>query len=278
MRQADRGVGRLVVRADDRSLTPHAGLGVVGDLARQLDLVGLIDGELALERRARAVKTRRRGVSPGDLVVSLAECQLVGGAFFDHLEDLRADTAGAALRAVAQVPSAPAALQVSKRFRRVHCQRVERAMARAGQRLDRGVGRQAREPVTIDLDATQITVYGRSKEGAARCQTGQMSYATRRLLGPKGGRALTGELVGGNQQRLSGAACATIASRAIGMLPRGHGPVDMRMTLPTTPSTCCTGCARRRHASARQLPIRTSHPGQRARRHTQNQPTRHTGA
>src|SRR6266545_1148824 len=49
-------------------------------------LLGLIDGELALERRARPVKTRRRGASPGELVVSLAECQLVGGAFFDHLE------------------------------------------------------------------------------------------------------------------------------------------------------------------------------------------------
>ena len=32
--------------------------------------------------------------------MSLAECQLVGGAFFDHLADLRADEAGAVLRAV----------------------------------------------------------------------------------------------------------------------------------------------------------------------------------
>ncbi len=112
MGHGDRGAGRLAVIADDRSLTPHAGLAVVGDLARHLGLVGLIDGELAVERRARPVKTRRRGVSAGELVVSLAECQLVGGAFFGHLEDLRADTAGAPLRAVGEVPSAPAALQV----------------------------------------------------------------------------------------------------------------------------------------------------------------------
>ena len=229
MSHGDRGAGRLLVRADDPSLTPHAGLAVVGDLARKLDLVGLIDGELALERRARPVKTRRRGVSSGELVVSLAECQLAGGAFFDHLEDQRADTAGAALRAVADVPSAPAALQVSKRFRRVHCQRVERAMARAGERLDRALEREALEPVTIDLDATQITVYGRFKDGAARCRTGQMSYAPHIAFWAQRGRALTGELVGGNQERLSGAACARIASRAIGMLPAGHGPVDMRI-------------------------------------------------
>jgi Transposase DDE domain group 1 len=225
----DRGAGRLGVVADDPGLTAHAGLAVVGDLAGHLDLVGLIDGELALERRARPVKTRRRGISAGELLVSLAECQLVGGAFFDHLEDLRADGAGAPLRAVADVPSAPTALQVSKRFRRVHCQRVERAMSRAGQRLDRALGRQASEAVTIDLDATQITVYGRGKDGAARSRTGQLSYAPHVAFWAQRGRALTAELVGGNQERLSGAACATIATRAIKLLPAGHGPVDMRI-------------------------------------------------
>jgi hypothetical protein len=229
MGHGDRGTGRLAVVADDPSLTPHAGLAVVGDLARHLGLVSLIDGELASECRARPVKTRCRGVSAGGLLVSLAECQLVGGAFFGHLEDLRADTAGAALRAVGDVPSAPAALQVSKRFRRVHCQRVERAMSRAGQRLDRVLGRAAGEPVTIDLDATQITVYGRGKDGAARCRTGQLSYAPHIAFWAQRGRALTAELVGGNQERLSGGDCATIATRAIGMLPPEHGPVDMRI-------------------------------------------------
>ena len=224
-----RRVGRIEVRADDPSLTGHGGLVVVGDLAERLDLLGLIDVELSVERRARPIKTRRRGVSPAGLVVSLAECQLVGGAFFDHLEDQRADTAGAALRAVAEVPSAPTALQNAKRFRRVHCQRVERAIALAGERLDDALGRDRCEPVTIDLDATQITVYGRGKEGAARCRTGQRSYAPHIAFWAQRGRALTAELVGGNQERLSGRECARIASRAIGLLPAGHGPVTMRI-------------------------------------------------
>ena len=67
------------------------------------------------------------------------------------------------LRAVPEVPSPPAALQNAKRFRRVHGQRVERAMSQAGERLDLALGREPGEPVTIDLDATQITVYGRFK-------------------------------------------------------------------------------------------------------------------
>ncbi len=224
-----RGRGRLVVRADDPSLTPYAGLAVVGDLARRLGLAGLIDAELSVERRARPVKVRRRGLSPGGLVVSLAECQLVGGSFFDHVEDVRADRAGATLRAVAGTPSAPAALQNAKRFRRVHCQRIERAMARAGERLDRALGRDRAEPVTIDLDATQVTVYGRRKQGAARSRHGCMSYAPHVAFWAQRGRALTCELVGGNKEKLSGTECATIATRALRLLPAAHGAVTMRI-------------------------------------------------
>ena len=162
-------------------------------------------------------------------MVSLAECQLVGGSFFDHIEDVRADHAGARLRAVAGTPSAPAALQNAKRFRRCHVQRIERAMARAGQRLDRALGRDPGEPVTIDLDATQVTVYGARKQGAARSRHGTMSYAPHVAFWAQRGRALTSELVGGNKEKLSGGECARIAARAIGLLPDRHGAVTMRI-------------------------------------------------
>jgi len=221
--------GRIEVRADDPSLTGHAGLAVIGDLEARLGLIATIDRELAGERRARPVKIRRRGASPGELVMALAECQLVGGAFFDHLADQRADVAGAVLRAVSEVPSPPAALQNAKRFRRVHCQRVERAMAAAGERLDLSLGRDQGEPVTVDLDATKIVVYGRFKEGSARCRTGEMSYAPHIAFWADRGRALCAELVGGNQEHLSGKQCARIASRALSLLPDEHGPVTIRI-------------------------------------------------
>lgn len=224
-----RGPGRLVVRADDPSLTPYAGLAVSGELARRLGLAELIDAELAVERRARPVKVRRRGLSAGQLVVSLAECQLVGGSFFDHLAGVRADHAGAGLRAVGATPSAPAALQNAKRFRRCHVQRIERAMARSGERLDRALGRDPAQVVTVDLDATQVTVYGRRKQGAARSRHGCMSYAPHVAFWAQRGRSLTSELVGGNREKLSGGECARIARRAIGLLPAGHGPVTMRV-------------------------------------------------
>ncbi|MGZ6639946.1 MAG: IS1380 family transposase [Solirubrobacteraceae bacterium] len=221
--------GRIVIGENDPSLVRYAGLAVTGELARRLRLVELIDAELAVERRARPVKVRRRGLSPGELVVSLAESQLVGGEFFSDLEEVRADEAGDGLRAVGRTPSAPTALQRAKDFRRVHCQRVERAAARVGDHLDRALGRDPREPVTIDLDATQVQVYGRRKQGAARNRQGAMSYAPHVAFWAPRGRALTSELVGGNRERLTGVECARIATRALSLLPAGHGPATFRI-------------------------------------------------
>lgn len=221
--------GRIVIGENDPSLVRYAGLAVTGELARRLRLVELIDAELAVERRARPVKVRRRGLSPGELVVSLAESQLVGGEFFSDLEEVRADEAGDGLRAVGRTPSAPTALQRAKDFRRVHCQRVERAATRVGDHLDRALGRDPSEPVTVDLDATHVQVYGRRKQGAARNRHGQMSYAPHVAFWAQRGRALTSELVGGNRERLTGSECARIARRALSLLPAGHGPATFRI-------------------------------------------------
>jgi hypothetical protein len=225
----DTGPGRIVFRVDDERLTPFAGLVCVGELARRTGLVELIDAELASEQRAAPVKRRRRGVSGGELVVSLAESQLVGGECFDDIEDLRADAAGAPLRAVAAVPAAPTALQLAKRFRRCLCQAVERGLARAGQRLDRALGRDPAEPVTIDLDATVIEVYGAAKRGASRNRSGQLSFAPHVAFWAQRGRALTGELVAGNREKLSAREAAAICRRALRRLPAGHGPVTFRI-------------------------------------------------
>ena len=108
--------GRIVIGESDPSLVRYAGLAVTGELAQRLRLVELVDAELSVERRARPVKVRRRGLSPGQLVVALSECQLVGGEFFSDLEEVRADEAGSGLRTVAATPLAPTVLQRAKDF------------------------------------------------------------------------------------------------------------------------------------------------------------------
>lgn len=223
-------VGRIVFRADDERLTPFVGLAVVGALTRTLGLVGLLDGELASERRAAPVKVRARGVSGGELVLALAESQLIGGECFDDIEELRADGAGAGLRGARRVPAASTARQLARRFRRCHIQAIERAIARVGGRLDRALGRDPAEDATIDLDATQLEVHGR-QGGPARSRHGCMAYAPHIALWAQRGRALTAELVGGNQEKLTAAASATLARRALRMLKSaGHtGDVTFRV-------------------------------------------------
>jgi len=221
--------GRIEIRADEEGLTPHAGLAITGELARRTGLVGMLDGEIAANRHAAAVKQRERGVSPGGLLTAIAESQLAGAECFADLEDIRADDAGASLRAVAEVPSSSAALQVAKRFRRSHLQRAERAAARAGAKLDEALGREAGEEVTVDLDASGVEVFGAAKQGAARNRDGQLSYAPYLATWAERGRALCSELHPGNRQMLSGPESARIARRAIELLPEGHGPISFRI-------------------------------------------------
>jgi Transposase DDE domain group 1 len=221
--------GRIEIRADEESLTPYAGLAITGQLVWGLRLVELLDAELAQVRRAAPVKLRERGLSAGELLVSLAECQLTGGECFSGVEELRSDRAGARLRAVAEAPSAATALQLAKRFRRSHIQATERATARAGEALDRTLGRDPTEPVTIDLDATGVEVFGRRKRGARRSRHGSVSYAPHVAFWAERGRPLTSELVGGNREKLSGADSARIARRALSLLPAGHGEATLRV-------------------------------------------------
>ena len=224
----DRGPGRIEFRADDPSLTPYAGLAICGEAARSLRLTELIDAELAAAGRVAAVKQRRRGLSAGEVAVSIAECQLVGAECFDDVEDVRADQAGAGLRAVALTPSAPTARQLACRFKPAHIRAIERGVARAGNELDRKLGRDPSEAVTFDLDATETKVSGRKKRGTGRTRHGHLAYNSYVVTWAERGRALTSELKGGNQARIKAAECGRMLGRAQRLLPEGHGQVTVR--------------------------------------------------
>jgi hypothetical protein len=90
---------------------------VIGAVTRTLGLVRLIDAELVRERRAAPIKVRARVVSDGELMLALAECQLIGGECCDDIEDLRADRAEAWLRGARRVPAASTAGVVFLRSR-----------------------------------------------------------------------------------------------------------------------------------------------------------------
>ena len=227
----DRGPGRMLLRADDANLTPYAGLAIVGELARRTRLVGLIDAELAVARGVGTIKARRRGISPGALVVSVAECQIAGAECFDDIENVRVDTASAAFRAVSGTPSASTARQLARRYRRTHIRAIERAQARVANRVDREQGRAAGEDVTFDLDATETEVYGRGprQRGAARSHSGALAYQSYVVTWAERGRALTSELESGNRARITARESARMIARAEKLLPAGHGQVTARV-------------------------------------------------
>ena len=224
----DMAPGRIEFRADDPSLTRYAGLAISGEVCRTLRLTERIDAELAAVVGVAPVKLRRRGLSAGQYTVAISECQLAGAECFDDLQDVRSDHAGAALRAVARTPSAPAARQLACRFTPSHIRAIERAVARAGNELDRRLGRDPGADVTFDLDATETKVFGRKKRGTGRSRQGHLAYNSYAVTWAQRGRALTSELKGGNQARIKAAESDRIIGRAERLLPAGHGQVTVR--------------------------------------------------
>jgi hypothetical protein len=222
------GPGRVDIVADEPNLTPHAGLLVTGEIARRTGLVESLDAEIAAVRRAPAIKMRARGISPGALVASLAEAQLAGGTYFEHLRALRADLPGAPLRAVPETPAPQTALRLAGGFRTSHLRALERGLAAAGARLDSALGRPAGAPVTLDVDTLPVVVHGRQKQGAGWTREGRRAYQPLVVTWAQRGRPVAWELLSGSQIP-RGRPATAILRRALALLPDGHGPVWVRM-------------------------------------------------
>jgi hypothetical protein len=221
---------RIEIVADDRSLTPFGGSAVVGELVRRLELIPALDRAIETAPRVGGlgpVKQRARGCSPGQLLVSVAESMLCGGDSMLDLERLRADRAGAELRAVAEVPAASTACQLARRYRRSHLRAAERSFAACANGMDGQLGRTPGGPVTLDFDSTGVEVYGRNKPGAGVNYQGQLAYQPLLCSWAQRGRLLATELLAGNAST-RGEEPSQLLRRALACLPDGHGPVAAR--------------------------------------------------
>jgi hypothetical protein len=212
------------IRADDSALTGHAGLLLTGELAARTDLVARLDRAIDA---VRSFKQRRRGRSGGELLVTLAEMMVVGGDHLVHLDELRADEAGAELRAVSEVLAPTTAGQLMRRFNARQCQAAVAELARIGEEVDRQLGLTAAGPVTLDLDSFDSEVYGSLKQGAAFNYRGQRCYDSQLATWAERRRMLAAELRSGNLTEHPTA--IKVIRRALKALPGDHGRVRARM-------------------------------------------------
>jgi hypothetical protein len=214
--------GTVYEGPEDPSLTHHAGLLLVGELVHRTRLIEHLDAAID---GIRPFKLRRRGLSGGELLVSLAESMLAGGDHLVHLDVLRQDRAGEQLRAIAKPPAPTTAGQLLNRLDPQQRQAAVAALAEVGNQIDRHLGLPVGAPVTLDLDSTATEVYGRQELagfnylGQRNCSSLLVTWAQRR-------RVLAADLRSGSASDKP--AAPAILLRALKTLPAGHGSVHAR--------------------------------------------------
>jgi Transposase DDE domain group 1 len=157
--------------APDRSLTANAGLAAITELC---DRLGVIK---ALDQAVGPIKQRNRGVGAGELLTGIAAAQLAGEDFLTGLDRQRADAAGQQITPVPGLASTTAA-GLARRITPAQWQAVEHGVAAVTSRMlsllpAPWAAALAHGPVTIDLDTTDVEVYGRKKRGVAYNYQGQ---------------------------------------------------------------------------------------------------------
>jgi hypothetical protein len=211
------------VGVPDKSLTGAAGLVAVSELVARLGVVEALDAGIG------AIKQRARGVTGGQLLVSVACAQMAGEDFLVGLDRRRADIAGEVLGPVG-TPASTTAAGLARRFDATRWAGIEAGIAAVTARV-LGLLPAARRAVllkapTIDVDTTEVEVYGRKKQKVAYNYAGQRAARPHLATWAEAGIALAADLGCGRDDPRAGA--AGLIARAVGGLPAGAGRARVR--------------------------------------------------
>jgi hypothetical protein len=136
----------------------------VTELVSRLGMIKLLDAAIG------PIKARGRGCTGGELLVGVAAAQLSGEDFLVGLDRWRADAVGQVLAPVAGLSSTTAA-GLARRFTEGQWRAVETGIGEVHTAMLAALSpRRAAalcETVTVDLDTTDVEVYGRKKRGVA---------------------------------------------------------------------------------------------------------------
>ena len=222
-RRPGRG-GRVRIGVPDAALTGSAGLAALGEVDRVLGLVQALDAGIG------AIKVRDRGLSGGQLLMAMASCQLAGGDHLASLDRRRADTAGQRLEAVPTPPSRTAG-GLARRFGPEALAGIESAIGVVNAEVVARVGQVRRSAllrqVTMDIDATDVEVYGPGKDGCAYNYQGQRAYRVDIALWAELGVPIAADLLAGNEDPRS--SVVELIRRAHAGLPAGVEQVALRL-------------------------------------------------
>jgi hypothetical protein len=219
-----RRVQRVRVGAPDVSLTPVAGIAAVTELVERLGVVAAVDAAVG------PIKTRDRGHTAGQLLVGIAAAQLAGEEFLVGLDRQRADAAGQALSPVPGLATSTAC-GLARRMTAGQWAAVETGVAAATARMLRMLpaGRAAAlaAEVTVDLDTTDVEVYGRLKRGVAYNHQGQRCGRPHVASWAETGAVLAADLLAGDLDPRPGA--PDLLRRALAVLPAAARAGRVRM-------------------------------------------------
>jgi hypothetical protein len=217
LRQERRARRRVRIGASDPSLTRFSGMSAVTELVDRLDMIGRLDAAVG------PIKARDRGFSGGQVLVGIAAAQLAGQDFLIGLDRHRADSAGQELTPVPGLASTTAA-GLARRFTEGQWRAVEIGVGDVAAAALRALTAIAparvaalRETVTIDLDTTDVEVYGRLKRGVAFNHQGQRVGRPHVAAWAETATVLAADLMAGNDDPRGHA--AGLLRRALAVLP-----------------------------------------------------------
>jgi hypothetical protein len=205
---------RVRIGAPDPSLTPVSGMVAVAELVDRLGMVRLLDAAIG------PIKQRERGHTGGQLLVGMACAQLAGEDFLVGLDRQRVDVAGQVLTPVPGLAATTAA-GLARRLSDGQWRAVETGVGdiSAAMLALLAPARAAAlcQQVTIDLDTTDVEVYGRRKRGVAFNHRGQRCGRPHVATWAETATVLAADLMAGNQDPRPHA--AELLGRALAALP-----------------------------------------------------------
>jgi Transposase DDE domain group 1 len=215
------------IGAPDWSLTANAGMAAISELCGRLGVIEALDAAVG------PVKRRDRGFGAGELLTGIAAAQLAGEDFLAGLDRQRADAAGQQITPVPGLASTTAA-GLARRLTPGQWRAVETGLAVVTGRMlsllpAERVTALADGPVTIDLDTTDVEVYGRKKRGVAYNHQGQRAGRPHVAAWAETETVLAADLGDGTDDPR--ATAPDLLRRALAALPaaaRASGRVAMR--------------------------------------------------